>query len=144
MMKNYLRAEVLSAAKRCGVTLAEIAPERAESLRKQVSQKYAHGNDSWLWEALDECVVLIDEHHWDPVGECVAERELVLFFNGDEDRSMFRLDSGQDLSKVLGESFRFEYYVTDDATSYLIAVNHHNVIHAVGAAEAWLQKIKYR
>jgi hypothetical protein len=33
--------------------------------------------------------------------------------------------------------------VTDSAARFLSAVNHHDVIHAVGAIEGALQKIKY-
>jgi hypothetical protein len=142
-MKDRLATEVRRAAASCGVALDQSTPEHAENLRRRVSRMYAHGAETWMWESLDECVVLADEAHWETIGRCVGAQDVVLFFNGDDDRSMFRFRSGEDLAKVLGECFRFEYYVTNDACSYFIAVNHHNVIHAVGDIEECFQQIKY-
>lgn len=143
MLTNRLRNEVEATAKQCAVVFDMATSEHSESVREQTCRKYAHGHESWLWEHFDECVVFVDEHHWKTVGTCVGHREIFLFFDGDEDRAMFAFRSGEDLAKVLEQSFRFEYYVTDESSNFLIAVNHHNIIHALGDIEAELQKIKY-
>lgn len=136
--------EVRSVAQRCGVPVDQLPKDEAARLRKEVANRYAHGRTSWMWESFDECVVLVDDAAWAIVGQTIGSRAAVLFFDEDEDTAMFRFGSGEDLARVLGECFRFEYNVTDQHATYLIAVNHHDVIHALGSAEPWLQAVKGR
>ena len=47
-----------------------------------------------------------------------------------------------DLVAVLGETYGFEFYVTNKEKSYLLVFNHHDILMACGDAKNWLNTKK--
>jgi len=58
MFDGRLYREVKGAAGRCGVDVEVVGVESAEAVREHVCDKYANGQDSWLWEHFDECATM--------------------------------------------------------------------------------------
>lgn len=53
---------------------------------------------------------------------------------------MFFIPSGSSLDELLGETFRFVFYVTDPEGTYLICFNDHDFLICWGSAQEWLER----
>lgn len=69
----------------------------------------------------------------------VGNAPCLLFLDGA--RTIWRFDSGADLLRVLDESPLLEFYVCDEAASYLLCWNHHDFVIGWGAASAWVESL---
>ena len=66
----------------------------------------------------------------------------LLLFNPYDAKEVFRFASGVDLSMVLGDTFGFEFYVTDETVSYCVCFNHHDMLLGAGAVESWVESLR--
>ena len=64
-----------------------------------------------------------------------------MFFNKCDDEHAFLIANGVELQTILGESFGFEFYITDKDQSYVICFNHHEVLYGCGAAREWVEEL---
>lgn len=64
-----------------------------------------------------------------------------LEFNPNDDLIVLEFQSGQELTKALGETFGFEFYVTDGQATYLWCVNHHEYLIGTGEAASWVHEL---
>ena len=71
----------------------------------------------------------------------MVKSKCVLFFNKSDEKSMFLINSGNDLDFILSETYGFEFYVTDLDCSYLLCFNHHDILYGCGAAYDWVKHI---
>lgn len=71
----------------------------------------------------------------------LVKSKCVLFFNKSDEKSMFLINSGNDLDFILSETYGFEFYVTDLDCSYLLCFNHHDILYGCGAAYDWVKHI---
>ncbi|MEO6457793.1 MAG: hypothetical protein ABIO92_05915 [Chloroflexia bacterium] len=51
---------------------------------------------------------------------------------------MIEFEQGTQISRVLGECFNFEFYVTNPEVEYILCHNHHDFLVATGTATSWL------
>ena len=58
-----------------------------------------------------------------------------------DDEHAFLIANGVELQTILGESFGFEFYITDRDQSYVICFNHHDVLYGCGAAREWVEEL---
>ena len=65
-----------------------------------------------------------------------------MFFNESDEKKSFLFKNGDDLVAVLGETYGFEFYVTNKEKSYLLVFNHHDILMACGDAKNWLNTKK--
>jgi hypothetical protein len=121
----------------------ELPHEEADRLRKRILAKYAQRNAKWLWSSLPACLIASDPENVieTRLGEFLGGRPAVLFFDSGESSSMFQFEAGEFIPIVLAECPLFEYYVTNDDLSYLIAKDHHDNLYALDEAEEWLRRV---
>ena len=63
------------------------------------------------------------------------------FFNKSDDKSMFLINSGDDLDYILSETCGFEFYITNLECLYLLCFSHHDILYGCGLAYDWIQHI---
>lgn len=135
MTSNRISEEVGRACKEVRVIALRLPSDEAERIRMQVGTKFAEGVTNWLWEHLgpgpSTRIESQEERARAAVGLAGTE-PLLLFFNADDDAAMFEFSSRLSLFKVLDEVYRFEYYICDRNGSFLVTVNHHDFVSAVG------------
>lgn len=100
-----------------------------------------HGKGGWLWEKFIRFEVLSDPMGWSYIESFVKNNECIMFFNQNDEKEMFLIRCGKDLNYILGETWGYEFYITDRECSYLICFNHHDVLFGCGKAEKWLKNI---
>src|SRR5687767_6293372 len=115
-MLGFISREILTVARRLAIDAEMLPPDLGEAIRTACATKYAHGQTTWLWSFLDECVVSREASVPHLLAEHLQREPAVLFFNSDDDPGVFRFCNGENLGSVLVECFRFEYYVTDEPT----------------------------
>ena len=67
----------------------------------------------------------------------------ILLFNEADDKNAFWIANGEELQKILEDSFGFEFYIIDCEQSYLICFNHHDILYGLGEAKEWVEQIIY-
>ncbi len=91
-----------------------------------------------IWENLHSEASVQEHEGWRRIGGFCAGRRCILIFNPQREETAFEFEDGSEITAVIAECFRFEFYVTDDQYSFLICFNHHDFLIAAGQAHAWL------
>ncbi|QRK07781.1 hypothetical protein JQX13_48705 [Archangium violaceum] len=81
---------------------------------------------------------------WQWISSVPRSGRVILFFEEHEEPAGFAFNSGTDVVSALAESTGFEFYLTDDAISFLITFNHHDYLSAAGDAAGWLNDLLRR
>lgn len=132
--------EVSSAQK---IPISALATSDREEIVDKITSKYANGTHLWpLWDSIDDYVSVGNEDAWEWVDEFIGQQKTVLFFNPQDERHAFLLNSGDDVVKVLNGIFNVEFYLCDKAASFLLGFHHNGVLVACGKAKNWLRKYK--
>ncbi len=115
--------------------------DAGRELRLRVEQAYAPSRCRWpLWESFRFPAAIQGQTGWHRIVEFVGNNECFLLLNPQDAPTVFRCASGSALDELLQETYGFELYVTDQAASYLLCFNHHDMLLGAGRAEAWLSE----
>lgn len=117
--------------------------ERKEIL-ELVLKKYIKISEKgvWLWEKFIHYEAWNDDMAWKYIKDFVKDNECIMFFNQEEEKEMFLIQSGDDLNYIISETYGFEFYITNKQCSYLLCFNHHNILYGCGIAEKWINKLR--
>ena len=129
------------------VSVERLTPEEIEVIWHSVVEKFAReekirselSRSEFLWERFSDSFSIQNKNAWGWLDDFVKDKDVILFFNRDREETMYHMEAGASLSTLLGETYSFEFYLTDAATSYLICFNHHDYLIALGEAKAWLR-----
>jgi len=77
---------------------------------------------------------------WQLITDFVSTNPCLMFLDGTS--SVWSIRNGGDLRKVLAESPALEFYVCDDAGSYLLCSNHHDFVVGWGSAQRWVDDLE--
>lgn len=150
MLKNkgtlvMIRTQIYAAASETQRHVTELTAEETERIRSTIASLYLSNQTSHpIWERILEWQSIADPDGWRLIAEYVDDSVCVLFFDADEEMSMFRFGSGEDLQEVLGNCAGFVFYVTDYECSYLLCHNDHDYLIGCGKARSWLEKLSSR
>lgn len=131
--------EFKAASELVNISLIPIEAERARILNSLYS-KYCKNNQYTypLWEHLRIYTGVSFPFAWSWFDTILANKEVLLFFELQDDERMFQVENGSDIPKILEESYRFNFYVSNKETSFLLAYNDHENLIATGEAIDWL------
>ena len=104
-------------------------------------KRYCDTNTTFIWEQFKECSHYQNSDAWSKIEDYVKENNCIMFFNKCDDEYAFLIANGVELQTILGESFGFEFYITDRDQSYVICFNHHDVLYGCGAAREWVEEL---
>ena len=134
--------EIERAAKECGIDLIVVKKEEAEEIVNCIKQKYRKSNKySFMWDELNDFSVINNKDRWTYIKDFIGDSICLLFFNVFDDKTVFKLNNGMDLHEILGETYGFEFYVTNMETQYLIFFSHHDCLYGCGTAKEWVNKL---
>ena len=122
---------------------AQLGHNDARELFGKLEAKFTSGQSRWpLWEHFRFPARKQDPSGWRQIGSYVGNSPCLLLFNPYDAKEVFRFASGVDLSMVLGDTFGFEFYVTDETVSYCVCFNHHDMLLGAGAVESWVESLR--
>ena len=141
-MVRLVGDEFLRAAHVTRARIGLLSPSHASMLRQRVRDMFSNtGNSRWLWEGLHDCASHNDRNGWKLIGQFLKDQPSIVFFDEHEDQRAFSVASGGELMTVLGESYGYEFYVTDDRAEFLFCFNHHDYLIACGTAVSFLRQV---
>ncbi|MCR4567306.1 MAG: hypothetical protein K5769_04605 [Pseudobutyrivibrio sp.] len=135
--------DIYQAIQGTNIVIEEVTEASALRLLSDIKKKYIDSSQKsvWLWEQLAEYEYISDNNAWSYIKDFISNNECIMFFNiGDEDK-MFRISNGNDLNYILAETFGYEFYITNEDTSFLLCFNHHDILYAAGEAKKWIKTL---
>jgi hypothetical protein len=139
MSMGRIAVEVERASRELGLQTGRLSDAERDKTRRALEFKYSTGVRSWpLWESTRFPVAVQGASAWKWIGEFLGRRQGIILFNPSEEDVAFRIENGEALNLLLGETFGFEFYVSDDTLSFLFCFNHHDMLLAAGSAAGWL------
>ena len=137
-----IKENIIEVIKDSAIQIVELDSQKSDEIRKKINQLYCRkkNNVDVFWDDLLEYSCISDTDAWRLLKKMVKSK-CVLFFNKSDEKSMFLINSGNDLDFILSETYGFEFYVTDLDCSYLLCFNHHDILYGCGAAYDWVKHI---
>jgi|GEM_PF-1938626 hypothetical protein len=126
---------IIEALTDAGIPYTVLPDAHAARTRTVVNERYAVPGETPLWERFSDCRSVYDPLAWSKIDGLIAEDSYLLFFDDTEDTSLILLQKGVSLSKVLAACPGFEFYVTDEEISYVLALNHHDCLLGIGTVQ---------
>lgn len=138
---SYIQDEIEEAVEAVGADVALLPPAEAEQIRNRLVTKFTNGHGStFIWEDFQDDVSVHDPEGWLWIADYADAEPAVMLFNLYQDPAMFLFANAAEIGPVIAECTRFEFYITNPTTDYLLTFNHHDFVIAVGTASKWLQQ----
>jgi len=120
---------------------AVLNPVEAELLLRKIDTAYAHEGIGTLWERMHDQLSVQSTDGWTRIDDFVNRMAFILFFEKRDDSTMIAFPNGTRLTPILSECPLFEFYVTDDAASFVVCFNHHDFLIGTGQATSWISSL---
>ena len=115
-----IKEDIMKAIENSTVKIEELDLKKSDEIREKIIQLYCEKNHvDFLWDDLLEYSCISDPNAWKLIKKLVKNK-CVLFFNKSDDKSMFLINSGDDLDYILSETCGFEFYITNLECLYLL------------------------
>ena len=132
--------EIITAVNALNINCTEVDEKQSQEVIKRIIKKYTTKNENtYLWEEIIDCVSVNNKDAWQWINDFIGDWEVILFFNSADEKKSFVFKNGEDLVSVLGETYGFEFYITNKDLTYLMCFNHHDILIASGIAKEWLK-----
>lgn len=136
---GYILDEITEAAKTTKTPIRLLSIDEADRVRREVVAKFTGGKDvSFLWDHFTDSVYVQSHLGWLWISEFTGAAKTIMFFLDWQEPEMIEFEQGSQISRVLGGSFNFEFYVTNPEVEYILCHNHHDFLVATGTAMSWL------
>jgi hypothetical protein len=159
MIGDYT-TEVKEACEMVGADYEILSGEKAKKIYLTVDDKYFNTDnldDRWIRRTIAQPYRSYnDEKAWKNIWQITKDDSIYIMFDYDRDTNLFLIKDGSRISDILGECFKFVYYITDVSLNYLLFRNFHDVFFRVGEkainieiedeedAKSLIAAIKYR
>ena len=139
---NTIKKELLSNADKLNLTILMLSDSETNEIIDSVYGKYIDisKGGSFIWENMYDSEQINDALGWSYTGDFVGNNPCIMLFFDLNKWFAVRLHSGEDLKELLGESFAFEFYVVDEALSYMLCFSHHDQLIGAGKAKDWIKE----
>jgi len=141
---NYITKEINKIIKDYHLKSSLLPAEKMNYLYSNIIKHHCIKNTSFIWESFKDYTYYQNSNAWSLIKDYVKENKCIMFFNKSDDRNGFLISNGEELQKILEESFGFEFYITDENLSYLICFNHHDILYGLGKAKDWVKEVEYQ
>lgn len=122
-----------------GAVVTRVPSPQAEVLYKELLDVFVEGGDRrWWWESFkseSQSVTFDNGMGFQRLGEFVPNPKEILWLVVEDDQLPFYPifeASTEDIQKIIGECFAFEYYLIPKNKRWLLCENHHNSVIGVG------------
>ena len=144
-MSIKIHDKILKESMVLGINIHLFSDEVLGKIRTKIRSRFAKKHTTtnrWLWEHLDDDKTynVQNPEAWQWIDEFIEGDEIFMFFDEYESNALIKFDNVHDLVKILGETSHFEFYLTNQQTTYLLCFNHHDFLIGAGTAKIWLEK----
>lgn len=134
---------IMQAIQGTEITIESVPVESAISILSAIEKKYVDSSrkSRCLWDRFADYAYVNDSDSWKKIKDFINDKSCIMFFNEDDDKRMYKILNGEDLNYILSETFGFEFYITNEITSFVICFNDHDILYGVGDAKQWIETI---
>lgn len=132
---ELLEEDVVHAAAALEIPLRTLDARQARRLLMRLRERYGTRPPKGrrLWEELGTLTGIRDPEGWSFVDHLCGSGPVFLLVE-ENGVSGYEFDSGLAVKEVLANLFGFEFYLTDESLTYIIAFNDHDVLIIGGTA----------
>lgn len=124
---------VLQGARDAGFKLTIVDKARAKEIRDRIQAAFGgRSRLGPLWERMPDMFSVQDQQAYRRLPEFFPRGPVYLFFDEDNDRTMFMAENSIELVAILGESQAVVTYVSDIELRGLVSMNDHDYFCAAG------------
>jgi hypothetical protein len=136
---SFIKDAILKASSVMDCQAKQVSNNESSTIRKHIEEKYAatHGQ-SPLWERLEGDLSKYDPDGWRKIGEFPYDDKVTLFFDKNNETTMFSVNSCKEVVSILSECPGFVFYITDAKCSFLLCHNDHDYLIGAGVAKNWV------
>ncbi|MBK9413261.1 MAG: hypothetical protein IPP27_16585 [Bacteroidetes bacterium] len=96
-----------------------------------------------LWENLSNWCGVDYRYSWEWFNQIIETNDLILFFEPEDDKNFILIDNAVDLIKLINNSYRFTFYISNIEAEFLYCYNDHDNLLASGKAIKWLSSYDF-
>lgn len=144
-----IKEEIITAAQSLGTHISELNSQESEQFRLTLFSKFTDVSlDGHIWENIlrkyeDHVATYTDANNktYLLIDDFVKQKEVFMIFDGSEEKTVFKFKDGSEIVSLLSECYDFEFYLTNQKIEYLLCLNNHDYLIAVGTAADWLKSL---
>ena len=141
-MTNFVKESIDEALQATGYRLEEMSTLESVFFRKRVWDTLTDGKEHWcLWESAAAYggFSIRESNAWEWLDEFLLLDEFYLFFDKDEDPTIYIFPQNQCFTKFQNEFPGYTFYITNKNLDFLIYQNDSDYLRCIGTAEPWLR-----
>ncbi len=136
---SFISEAIEEASQSSGCNVTPLDDSESRSIRDCVESKYASSSGSLpLWERLVGEESKYDPDGWKVIGEFPCRSMVTIFFDKENEGTMYRVNSCNDVVKIISECPGFVFYVTDAECDFVLCHNDHDYLIGAGSAKEWV------
>lgn len=129
---------MIEEASRQGMFVGVLPPGDAAKIRQLAGNRHGKTSQRWpLWEHMDG-PSFQEKQAWRRLSSFATDGGCIIFWEPRTEQQALRFHSTRDLTTILEECHRSEFYVTNDDVSYLLCFNEHDYLIGEGRAAEWI------
>lgn len=119
----------------------ELGRDEARQAEASLGSKFATAGSGPLWERLEDTAAWRSPDGWRWAAR-FWQGPTVLLVRDSQGLCAFRFSNSHDVEPLLEATPGFEFYLTDDGYTFVIAFNSHDVLVGSGAAKQWVDALE--
>lgn len=136
---TFISEWILQAVDAVGCNITALNERESIRIRTCIEEKYAGKGLSPLWERLNDTISEYNPEGWRGIGVFPIESKIIMFFDKNDETTMYLLNNGSDLVALLSECPGFIFYITDDQCNFILCHNDHDYLIVTGIAKNWIK-----
>jgi hypothetical protein len=139
IVMSFIEEAILEACSATGCQVRQLNRDESMAIWKCVEDSFtAYHGQSPLWERLEDDLSKYDPDGWRAIGEFPYDGRITLFFDKNNETTMYSINNCSDVVKLLSECPGFVFYITDANCSFLLCHNDHDYLIGAGIAKDWV------
>jgi len=136
---SFIKDAILEAVESKQFKVQEVGAAASTSIRLNIERLYTEKRSPKpLWERLADDASKHDPEGWRAIGDYPYENTVTIFFDEENEGTMYSLDSCKDVVNLISECPGFVFYVTNSDCSFLLCHNDHDYLIGTGEAKGWV------
>jgi len=141
---NYISEDILKVSRKLGIQASLLSPEESDAIRDKVARRFGldKADLQTCTSSMTEYKVICNDDAWRWIGDFLRGWTAFLLVGEGALTETWRVAPGERVVELLGETFGFVFFVTNDNADYLLCYDDHNCLIGFGSAASWIGEMK--
>lgn len=144
-LKHMVRREIERASIELGICLQPLSLEESSRIRSTLAARFSNDPerpDLFSYQNMKDYEVIRSSESWVLATRIMPSSPVFFFLNPDEEVVVWRLDSTEDVHRILYESFGFPFYLARPDLSCVVCVDDDDYLLATGDARELVRALR--